>query len=136
MPMMHAMNSGSSTWPRRASRRRAASTNTASVSISVPSRSKTTARAGLGAGSRLCWAALIGVDVGELVLPDRLGREFVGALVGGGGLAQQLGEVAGVEVLRTLVRRDRGLAGAEVDPESQTGDRKLVVGEQGRPPDS
>src|SRR5215211_5848289 len=81
VPMISAMKSASNANPRPASDRRAASTNTHSVSMSVPSRSKTTPRT--GRRSLFDGAAVIRVDVREGVLLDRLDGQLAGAVVGG-----------------------------------------------------
>src|SRR5881227_835066 len=108
---MVAKNAGSSSRPRPAKTRRAASVKMPSVSMRVPSRSKTTARTSRGPPSALD-AALIGVDVGELVVLDRQGRQVaVAVVVGGSGLGLHQGsDVGGVELHGVLGRRRRRLA--------------------------
>src|SRR5262249_32038003 len=137
VPMMLAINASSSTRPRRTSSRRAASAKTRSVSISRPSRSKTTARTGVRSSVLGGRGAVIGIDVGELGRLDRLGGQFAVAVAVGAVLAvDQGGHVVGVEVHGALALLGRRLARPQVDLEAQAGDRQLVVGQQRRPADA
>ena len=109
LPHSKIMKSASNEMPRPASRRRAASTKTHSVSISVPSRSNTTART--GRRSLFGGAVVVRVGIGKCVVPDGLQSDFARAIVGPPRLGvHHLGEFRGRELLRALV-----------------GDRKSVV---------
>src|SRR5262245_11826970 len=124
------MNSGSRSLPRRANSRRAASANTRSESISVPSRSQTAAptidRSTL---------FVIGIYVGKLIVFDGDGRNLAGAVVGLSGrlFVEQRLHVAGIHLHCKFSGRRRRLAGPEVHPESQTRHAQLIVWEKCRP---
>src|SRR5579884_4020735 len=128
---MKAITSGASSRPRRARRRTAACSKSDSLSTIRPSRSKTTARAAGNGDIASGLGGVFGIEVGQRVGVDRLG-----GVVGGLGLAQQVGHLAGVELLRVLRgggRRRRRQVRAEVDAELVIGDTQLVVGQQGGP---
>src|SRR5262245_32250244 len=135
VPRILAMKSASKGMPRPASRRRAASTKTHSVSISVPSRSKTTART--GRRSLLGGAVVIWVGIGKCVVPNGLQGDLSGAIVGPPGLGvHHVCEFRRGQLLRAFVRHDRRFARPDVDPEFQAGDAQLLVRQQGRPADA